>query len=60
MRTDWKFHTQREDRATMEGCSSIFADTFRELEYVDLLDTLNEVDIISLHYVFLPRINKSL
>ena len=37
-----------------------FANTFRKLENDGLLDRLNEVDMICLHYCFLPRIQKCL
>ena len=40
--------------------ASTYADTFRNLESEDLLDPLNEVDFYCLHYIFLPRINKSI
>ena len=40
--------------------ASIFTTTFRSLESNEKLDALNEVDLYCLHYVFLPRINKSL
>ena len=35
-----------------------FADTFRDLESDGILDTLNDVDVYCLHYVFLPRLDK--
>lgn len=37
-----------------------FYDTFRMLEEQGKLDSLNEVDLYCLHYVFEPRINSSL
>ena len=40
--------------------SSSFIDLFNALEADGVLDPCNEVDIFCLHYVFLPRINKSL
>ena len=39
---------------------SIFADAFRTLERNGLFDTLNEVDLYCLHYIYLPRINRCL
>ena len=39
---------------------SVYADVFRKLEAEHRLDTLNEVDVYCLHFVFLPRINKCL
>ena len=38
----------------------LFYDTFRHLEEEGKLNTLNEVDMFCLHYVFLPRINEAL
>ena len=38
----------------------VFADKFRELEVEEKLDTLNEVDLYCLHYVYKPRINHAL
>ena len=40
--------------------SSSFIDLFNALEADGVLDLCNEVDIFCLHYVFFPRINKSL
>ena len=40
--------------------SSSFIELFSELETDGILDPVNEVDIFCLHFVFLPRINKSL
>ena len=40
--------------------ASTYADTFRNLESEDLLDPINEVDLYCLHYIFLPRNNKSI
>ena len=38
----------------------LFADTFRMLEAEGKLNSLNEVDIFCLHYVYKPRINSTL
>ena len=38
----------------------LYADTFRMLEEEGKLESLNEVDIFCLHYVFKPRINSTL
>lgn len=38
----------------------LFADTFRQLECEGNLDSLNEIDLFCLHYVFKPRINSTL
>lgn len=40
--------------------SSSFIEVFTALEADGLLDACNEVDLFCLHFVFLPRINKSL
>ena len=37
-----------------------FADTFRIMESQGILDPLNEVDVFSLHYCFLPIVNKAI
>lgn len=39
---------------------SMYLRMFMELEDMSALDSENEVDLFCLHYVFLPRINKSL
>lgn len=55
-------HNERIERLwrDVHRCVVHFADTFHALESESVLDTLNEVDVFSLHYVFLPRINKCL
>ncbi len=40
--------------------SALYKDLFGFLERNGLLDSLDEVDLFALHYVFLPRINASL
>ena len=40
--------------------TSLFCDSFYRLESEDKLDPLNETDLFCLHYVFLPRINRTL
>lgn len=40
--------------------SSSFIDIFNALEAEDVLDPLNEIDLFSLHFVFIPRVNKHL
>ena len=40
--------------------SSGFKDTFSALEAEGVLNPMNEIDIFCLHFVFLPRLNKSL
>ena len=39
---------------------STYLRVFRELEDTSALDSENEVDLFCLHYVFIPRVNKSL
>lgn len=56
-------HNERVERLwrDVNRCiASNFADVFRMLEREDKLDPLNEVDLYCLHYIFLPRINKSI
>ena len=56
-------HNERVERLwrDVNRCVTMpFADTFRELEGLGLLDPLNEVDVFCLHNIFLPRINQCL
>ena len=55
-------HNERIERLWRDVHRSIthFANLFRTLESDRTLDTLNEVDTFSLHYVFLPIISKCL
>ncbi len=55
-------HNERIERLWRDVHRSIllFADTFRQMETEGALDPLNEVDMFSLHYVFLPRISRCL
>ena len=56
-------HNQRVERLwrDVHRCiASVFTTTFRSLESNEKLDSLNEVDLFCLHFVFLPHINKSL
>lgn len=39
--------------------SALYKDLFEYLENNELLDSLNEVELFALHYVYLPRINAS-
>ena len=54
-------HNERVERLWRDVHRSLshFQDTFRDLES-GVLDLLNEVDMFSLHYIFLPMINKCL
>ena len=40
--------------------TALYKDLFEYLERNNLLDLLNEIHLYALHYVFLPRINKSI
>lgn len=55
-------HNERIERLWRDVHRGIshFSDIFHELECEGLLDLLNEVDMFSLHYVYLPIINKCL
>ena len=56
-------HNERIERLWRDvyrSVSSNFIDVFSTLENEEVLDTLNEVDMYCLHYIFLPRINKCL
>lgn len=53
-------HNERIERLWRDVHRSVlhFAETFQGLESEGILDTLNDADMFSLHFVFLPRINK--
>ena len=55
-------HNERIERLWRDVHRAVlhFADTFCDLESDGILDTLNDVDMFCLHYVFLPRLNKCL
>lgn len=56
-------HNQRIERMwrDVHRCVAVlFADTFRMLENDGKLDSLNEVDMFCLHYIYKPRINSAL
>ena len=56
-------HNQRIEhlwRDVFSGCVSLFYRIFYSLEDAGLLDPSNEGDLFSLHFVFLPRINRQL
>ena len=56
-------HNQRIERLWKDMFQSVIATYYRLfyfMEQQDLLDPLNEVHLLSIHYVFLPRINRSL
>ena len=41
-------------------CSALYKDVFKFLEIQELLDSNDEVDLLALHHVYLPRVNASL
>ena len=56
-------HNQRIERLWVDvfvGCLYVFYCVFTFLELEGILDTDNDIHMFCLHYVFLPRINKSL
>lgn len=56
-------HNQRIERFWRDmftGCTSVFYYLFYNLEERGLLSPNNEIDLFSLHYVFMPRINNHL
>ncbi|KXJ20659.1 hypothetical protein AC249_AIPGENE921 [Exaiptasia diaphana] len=56
-------HNQRIERLWAEVnrvSSAFYKDLFEYMEANDILNSLNEVDLFALHYVYLPRINASL
>ena len=61
--TGCSVHNQRIERFWHDlftGCISLFYHLFYMLEDRNLLDPSNEVDLFSLHYIYLPRINSAL
>lgn len=56
-------HNERVERMWRDlgrSVTSVFSFTFSLLERDGILDPLNEVDLFSLHFVFLPRLKQSL
>ena len=53
-------HVERHNRAANEQELSVFREEFHQLESEGLLDLFNETDLFCLHYVYLPRINRSI
>ncbi len=56
-------HNQRIERLWRDvyRCVGVlYHDCFRKLEEEECLDPLNEVDMYCLHYVFMPRVNRTL
>lgn len=51
---------ERHNRALNEQVSSRFRNEFYNLESEGILDVNNDTDMLCLHYVYLPRINKVL
>lgn len=56
-------HNQRIERFwrdVFRGCLTIYYDLFLHMEAINILHPLNEIHMFCLHYVFIPRIRKSL
>ena len=56
-------HNQRVERwwrDLFQGCIVVFYNMFYELESIGLLDPTDELQLFCLHYIFIPRINKSI
>lgn len=56
-------HNVRVERMWRDMCRSVsssFSTTFADIESEGVLDPLNDVDMFCLHYIYLPRINRSL
>ena len=56
-------HNQRIERLWRDvfgGVIKLYYDIFYQLENLELLDPSSELDLLSLHYVFVPKINKHL
>ena len=51
---------ERTHRDIYAGVLCFFANMFHEMEDENILDPLNEVHMFALHYIFIPRINRSL
>ena len=61
---DWQFYPQSEIRKVMDGhaqnCHNTILSFILFLEIHSLLDSLNEVHLFALSYIYLPRINSVL
>ena len=56
-------HNQRIERLwrdVFSGCTMLYYQLFSYLEDNNILDVDNEIHLFCLHYVFLPRVNRSL
>ena len=56
-------HNERVERMWRDlgrSVTSVYSSTFSVLERENLLDPLNEVDMFVLHFIFIPRLSKSL
>ena len=61
--TGQSVHNQRIERLWHDVhnyVSTLYKNVFYYLESIEMLDPNNEIDLYALHYVFLPRLNKSL
>ena len=59
----FSIHNQRIERLWADlnrVLSVLYRDLFKFMENTGLLDSLNEVDLLALHHVYLPQINASL
>ena len=56
-------HNQRIERLwrdVFQGCTVLYYQLFMHLENTGLLDPNNEVHMVALHYVYIPRLQRSL
>ncbi|XP_048878521.1 uncharacterized protein LOC125747369 [Brienomyrus brachyistius] len=56
-------HNQRIERFNRDlnrNCSHVYAPIFYELESMEALNVENETDLFSLHFVYIPRLNRTL
>ena len=61
--TGQSVHNQRIERLWRDVhnyVSTFYKNVFYYLESIEMLDPNNEIDLYVLHYVFMPRLNKSL
>uniref|UniRef100_A0A672GIA8 Integrase catalytic domain-containing protein n=1 Tax=Salarias fasciatus TaxID=181472 RepID=A0A672GIA8_SALFA len=52
--------TERFNRDLNKNCRDVFAPIFYELESMETLDVDNESDLFCLHFVYIPRVNRTL
>ena len=51
---------ERSHRDILSGVLVFYAQVFEDMEYMSILDTLNDIHLYCLHYVYVLRINSSL